>query len=147
MFKWFLNWLEKHGRKSVIMDRDDKAPYLIRYYALFPDSVQRERKDIPFNILIHQFMQSDVPTFHDHPWSYFTIVLKGGYWEHTPQGTFWRKPGSFRFNRGSFHWIEIPEPGKTWTLFFRGKTKRDWGFLVNTKWIKWDEYLNLVRKA
>ena len=142
MFQWFLNYLEKKGKKAVIMDRDKKEQYLVRYYALFPDSVERERKDIPFNILIHQFMKSDDPVYHDHPWSYFTLILKGGYWEHLPSGVKkWRGPGHFRYNHGGYHWIEIPESGKTWTLFIRGKTKKDWGFLVDGLWVKWDKFL------
>ena len=141
MVKWFLNWLDRKGRKSIILDRDGKAPYLVRYYLAFPDHDQRQRKDIPFNIFLHQFMQSDEPVFHDHPWSYFTIILKGGYWEHTPEGKFWRGPGHFRFNRVGYHWIECPEPGKTWTLFFRGKKNREWGFFVEGEWVHLNIYI------
>jgi len=146
MMNWFLNWLDRKGRKSVILDRDGLKPYLIRYYLAYPDHDQRQRKDIPFNIFLHQFMLSDEPVMHDHPWSYFTIILKGGYYEHTPSGTFWRGPGSFRFNRGGYHWIECPEPGKTWTLFFRGRTKQSWGFLVDKRWVHWQRYLEDMRK-
>ncbi len=146
MFNWFLKFLERKNRKLVIMDADNKNPYLIRYYLLFPDSVESERTDIPMNIFIHQFCRSDDPIYHDHPWNYFTLILKGGYWEHTPQGTFWRGPGHFRFNRGGYHWIECPEPNKTWTLFFRGRKTREWGFLHEGNWVKWNTYLNMVRK-
>ena len=27
------------------------------------------------------------------------LILKGGYWEHTPQGKFWRGPGSASFRK------------------------------------------------
>jgi len=120
---------------------------LVRYYLAFPDHDQRQRIDIPFNIFLHQFMRSDDPVFHDHPWKYFTIILRGGYWEHTPNGKFWRGPGHFRFNNGDYHWIECPEPGKTWTLFFRGRKKKEWGFLVDGQWIHWAEYLDMTRKV
>ena len=100
MIKWFLDKLEKAGRKQIIMDRDDLHPYLERYYVAWPDSTKRERKDIPFNTFIHRFMLSDDPVFHNHPWDwYLTIILKGGYWEHTPWGTTWRGPGSWKFKR------------------------------------------------
>ena len=29
-------------------------------------------------------MRSDDPIMHNHPWAFFTVILKGGYWEHTP---------------------------------------------------------------
>jgi hypothetical protein len=146
MMKWFLNWLEKKGRKSIILDRDGVSPLLNRWYLAYPDRDQRQRKDIPFNVFIHQFMQSDRPVLHDHPWWFFSIILKGGYWEHLEDGSRkWRGPGSMRFNGGSYHWIEIEEPGKTWTLFIRGRTIRDWGFLHEGQWMYWDTYLKMMR--
>lgn len=203
MIKWLLNQLDKHGRKSIIMDRENNDPYLERYYIAWPDSVKRERKDIPFNVFIHRFMQNDDPVFHNHPWDwYFTFILKGGYWEHTPWGVRWRGPGTWKFQRGNeffylkdprvralkshdilesgnrleheysrklpkgygftsaiyggnpllhsdLHWVEIPKPGETWTLFIRGNTFGDWGFVpdINTgKWIQYEKYLSEHRK-
>ncbi len=167
MFNWFLNTLDRHGRKLIIMDRDNIRPYLERYYVMWPDSVKRERKDIPFNGFLHRFMLSDDPVFHNHPWDWYrTVILKGGYWEHTPWGTFWRGPGHTRLVRGGqwipynkedpnspnipsdSHWIEIPKSGETWTFFMRGRTVRDWGFIPNPQdghWIRWDVYLEQQR--
>lgn len=171
MFKWFLNALERNGRKLVIMDRDDKEQYLNRWYVAYPDSVMRERKDIKFNTFVHQFMASDDPVFHNHPWLwYHTIILKGGYWEHTPWGTFWRGPGHMRRVIGNkwvpyqqanmvapvlipsdLHWVEVPKSGETWTLFTRGRNHGwDWGFVPNPEtgqWTQHQEYLASVRKA
>ena len=149
MVKLFLKWLERKGRKSVIMDRDGTTPYLTRYYVAYPDHDQRQREDIPFNVFIHQFMKSDDPVCHDHPWNYLTIVLKGGYWEHFIDGTKkWRGPGSIVLSRGNYHWVEIEHPGKTWTLFFRGKKRKDWGFWDEEKgrWVHWKKYLDSKRK-
>jgi hypothetical protein len=109
-------------------------------------------------------MASDEPVYHNHPWSWYrTIVLKGGYWEHTPWGTNWRAPGHTRLVKGGIwvpynkedpnssfipsdlHWIEIPNPGETWTLFLRGRTTQPWGFVPdpkNGRWIRWDIYQN-----
>lgn len=186
MMKWLLDQLDRHGRKKIIKDRDEIEDYLTRYYVAWPDRNVRKRKDIPFNTFLHQFMRSDDPVFHNHPWEwYFTVILKGGYHEHTPWGTTWRGPGSWKFQEGNYfrllggkavynsqfvrnlvpewnkepmgqpllhsdlHWVEVPEPGKTWTLFTRGRTFGDWGFVpdINTgKWIQHEEYLNSVRK-
>jgi hypothetical protein len=100
---------------------------------------------------------------HDHPWPYATLILKGGYWEWVPvfntigkkisEYRVWRGPGSFRTcSANSYHRIEL-EPGITaWTLFMPGPHKREWGFLVNNKWIQHEQYLkdrkeNHVKKA
>ena len=77
--KFFLNLLERMGRKRIIMDRVDNEPYLERYYLFLKD-----RENFPFNVFLHKFLKGDPDDVHDHPWSYLTIVLKGGYYEHTP---------------------------------------------------------------
>jgi hypothetical protein len=152
MFQWFLNWLERKGRKSTIMDRDGIAPYLTRWYVAYPDGDQRQRKDIPFNAFIHRFWQSDEPCIHTHPWNWsFSIILKGGYWEHLPDKTIWRGRGSFRLlrpDKSDKHWIEIPkgQEGKVWTLFVRGRTTHSWYFIENGVWVPWQEYLDMHRK-
>src|SRR6185437_6930953 len=98
MFENLLQTLEEQGRKYTIYDRDGKTAYLNRWYVSFPDSLQRERQDIPFNMFIHQFMRSDDDVFHTHPWEWFhSTILEGGYWEHTPWAKTWYGPGSQRF--------------------------------------------------
>ena len=143
-----LDWLERHDRKRIIMDRADREPYLVRYYVLF-----KERVTFPYNVFLHKFLKSDPDDVHDHPWNYFTIILKGGYWEWIPvfdslgvkfnEYKVWRGPGSFRFGKSTnYHRIEL-EPGVVaWTLFFVGPKKREWGFLVNNKWIHYEKYLD-----
>jgi hypothetical protein len=152
MFKWFLNYFERKGRKSVIYDRENIAPYLTRWYLIYPDGDQRQRKDIPGNAFIHQFWQSDYPVIHTHPWNWsFSFILKGGYWEHLPDMTIWRGRFSFRlmrYGKNDRHWIEIPkgQEGKVWTLFIRGKTlPNSWGFVEDDKVIPYQEYLDKHR--
>lgn len=142
-----LNWLERNDRIRIIMDRTDGEPYLIRHYIAFKDRV-----NFPWNVFLHKFLKGDPDDVHDHPWSYFTIILSGGYYEwiahFNEDGTkscevrHWRGPGSFRFGKpNTFHRIEL-KPGVTpWTLFFVGPRKREWGFWVNNNWIHYDEYL------
>jgi len=142
-----LNWLERHDRKRIIMDRVDNEPYLERYYIFLKD-----RKTFPFNVFLHKFLKGDPDDVHDHPWNYFTIILAGGYYEWIAQfnedGTkscevrIWRGPGSFRFgNTHTFHRIELKEGVTPWTLFMPGPQRREWGFLVKNKWIHNDNYL------
>jgi hypothetical protein len=145
--KWFLNWLDKIGRKRIIMDRLDNEPYLERYYIFLKDRVH-----FPFNIFIHKFLKSDPDDVHDHPWPYATLILKGGYWEWIPQFNskgekfneiaYWRGPGHFRTcGANSYHRIEIDPSVTCWTLFMPGPQTREWGFLVNNKWIPNETYL------
>jgi hypothetical protein len=51
-----------------------------------------------FSIRIHHWMASDDDrNFHDHPWWFITLVLKGSYTDMSPKGDFWMKPGYIRF--------------------------------------------------
>jgi len=143
----FLNWLDRKGRKRIIMDRIDNEPYLERYYLLW-----NTRQHKGFNIFLHKFLKGDPDDVHDHPWPYATLILSGGYWEWIPQFNQdgiktceigkWRGPGHFRICRpNTFHRIELEEGVTAWTLFMPGPHKRQWGFLVNNKWIHNDDYL------
>jgi hypothetical protein len=134
MFKKLMQRLDRH---RVVECRDNDEPYLERYYVFLKD-----RTNFPFNVFIHKFLQSDPDDLHDHPWGYFTLILKGGYWEHTPDGIFWRGPGHFRVQRPeSLHRIQL-KPGVTaWTMFIPFAKKRDWGFVHAGEWIQHEEYL------
>jgi hypothetical protein len=145
--KWFLNFLERMGRKRIVMDRQSDKPYLERYYLFLKD-----RDRFPFNVFLHKFLKGDPDDVHDHPWPYATLILKGGYYEWLPQFDskgnkiaemcVWRGPGSFRVCRAnSYHRIELDPSVTAWTLFMPGPKKRDWGFLVNNKWIQHEQYL------
>lgn len=62
-------------KKSIISRDGDDSPYLIRYN-LF---------ECPwFSIKIHKILQDDRDCPHDHPWAFFSIILKGGYIEWIP---------------------------------------------------------------
>jgi hypothetical protein len=142
----FLNFLERHDRKRIIMDRTCDEPLLTRYYLFLKD-----RKRFPFNVFLHKFHKGDPGDVHDHPWPYATLILKGGYYEWIPQfvegvkiGEFrkWRGPGHFRIcSANSYHRIEKHPDVTAWTLFMPGPHQQDWGFLVNNKWIHNEQYL------
>ena len=145
--KWFLDFLDRIGRKRIVMDRQSDEPYLERYYLFLKD-----RDRFPFNVFLHKFLKGDPDDVHDHPWPYATLILKGGYYEWLPQFDnkgnkiaemcVWRGPGSFRICRAnSYHRIELDPSVTAWTLFMPGPKKQDWGFLVNNKWIQHEQYL------
>ena len=144
---FILRWLERRDRKRVIMDRVNDQPYLERYYVFLKD-----RTRFPFNVFLHRFLKSDPDDHHDHPWPYFTLILKGGYTEWIPQFNdhgqkvmevaAWRGPGHYRFSHAtSYHRIEIDPDVDTWTLFVPGPKQRDWGFFTRTGWIESEQYL------
>ena len=131
-------WCVKHDRHRTIYDRDGVTPYMERYYILFKD----RPRWFPLNITLHKICKSDLPILHDHPWGYMTIILKGGYIEHTKYARFLRGPGHIRFrNANSYHWLEVLEGVPSWSLFFMGKKQRDWGFLKDSEWMEAEEYI------
>ena len=133
----FLRLLEKLGRKVIIPDRFNNEPYLTRYYLFLKD-----RKWFPFNVFLHNFHKGDPDDLHDHPWPYFTLILRGGYYEHTPDGCFWRGPGHFRCSGStSLHRIELDSAVDCWTLFMPGPKLREWGFIDNGEWKQHEQYL------
>jgi hypothetical protein len=155
--KWFLNWVERIGRKRIVMDRINEEPYLERYYLFLKD-----RKRFPFNVFLHHFLKSDPDDVHDHPWNYTTVIVKGGYWEWIPQfnnqgqkiGELarWRGVGHIRRCRAeSYHRIELDPSVDCWTIFIPGVQKREWGFLTRNgrenTWVQHEDYLtNWVRR-
>lgn len=153
----FHKFMVKLDRYRLIPDRSTGKDYLHRYYLFLKD-----RKWFPFNVTLHKIVCSDDPILHDHPWPYLTIVLKGGYWEHTPlynkdgqkiaEMSHWRGPGSIICRKAhELHWLELEEGKSATTLFFMGPQQREWGFLVEAKkgkhrWVKHDHYLTFWEK-
>lgn len=145
--------MNKLGRYRLISDRKSGADYMHRYYLFLKD-----RTWFPFNFALHKIVRSDDPIFHDHPWSYLTIILKGGYWEHLPvfnsagekiaEFAKWRGAGSVIWHRATdMHWLELEEENPATTLVCMGPQRREWGFLVQVKqkkhrWVRYDYYLN-----
>jgi len=145
---WLLSFLERHGRRRIVMDRVNNEPYLERYYLFLKD-----RQRFPFNVFLHKFLKSDPDDVHDHPWPYATVVLKGGYWEWTPQFDSsgkkineiakWRGAGHFRTcSANSYHRIELDPAIECWTLFMPGPQTQDWGFLTRQGWVQHEQYLD-----
>ena len=113
---------------KIILDRGPSwpdyrsaEPFIVRYYPF----LRSRPKWFPFNIFLHKLLKSDLGDLHEHYWSYITIILKGGYWETTDRGTFWRKTGYIGFRRyKDRHSIIIPKDKSAWTLLFVGPKRR-----------------------
>lgn len=103
---------------------DPAAPYLERWIIL-------ESKWL--SVFVHRISRSDERALHDHPGHNVSLILKGGYEEITPAGSFLRRAGSIIFRKAdSAHRLVISRP--VWTLFLMGPMFRQWGFHCARGW-------------
>lgn len=122
---------------------------------------------------VHEILRSDTDRhLHDHPWSYTTIILKGGYteithWDSINQAENWAikegRQGGMSWNEEMSKWelhliytagciLRRPagfphrlvvEEGKTvTTLFIMGAKKNEWGFYTPEGKVYWRDYLH-----
>ncbi|KKN71068.1 hypothetical protein LCGC14_0424850 [marine sediment metagenome] len=127
-----LKWIQKHllGRSDIYFGES----LYMRRWRFGPRKF--------FGVRLHHTMHGDLDReLHDHPFTFITIILSGGYWEHLLDGgKKWHGPGSVLLRQAEvFHRLELDEP--TWTLVFRGPIRRMWGFLTDTGWISWKEHV------
>lgn len=135
--------------KKKVITREDKKPYLIRY-SLFSCRF--------FSVKIHKILLSDYDCHHDHPWAFISLILRGGYVEHStrkvkyvPCAPFYMwevrevkvsrlyGPGSILYRPAEFtHKLEIHQPA--WTFVITFKKVREWGFHTPKGWVKWFRY-------
>lgn len=116
-------------------------PYLIRWRIVHTPY---------FGVLLHKIIRPDEdPVPHDHPWSFATLILRGGYTEEVMTDAWYRIDkwgiGSVhRFKRGMYHRIlALRGGGPCWTLVLTGPRRDSWGFLVNGVHVNWKEYLGV----
>lgn len=103
-----------------------------------------------FGVYLHDIFEPDAqPDPHDHPWTFWSFVLRGTYVEqlhHIPwvdhtqyRVQTWKRWSLHKMNRETAHRITHATPGLK-TLIFVGKRQRDWGFFTSWGWIPWQEY-------
>lgn len=100
---------------------------------------------------IHKFCRSDYDrSLHNHPWSFISLILKGGYWEVHDQNNdrqpykYWQEPGSVLLrpaqwrHRVVLHETITGEVIPSWSLILVGKRCQPWGFyLPDGNWCWW----------
>jgi hypothetical protein len=121
-------------RERYTIGRKGEA-YLTRWVLL------GKRKAGAWRLFLHCFHRSDFDkALHDHPWSFVSLVLWPGSWEHTWEGVKWYGPLSLLRRRARWaHRVEI-EPGRlVWTLVLSGRYERKWGFWCPRGWTRWEE--------
>lgn len=109
----------------------DTCPYLIRW-----------RFECPaFSVRLHHWLAPDDDRApHDHPWSFRTFVLKGGYLDSSPSGDVHLKAPATRRVPAEHQHTVYPDPGGCWTIIVTGPKVRDWGFWVKGKFKKANKY-------
>jgi hypothetical protein len=82
---------------------------------------------------------------HDHPWWFISFIFRGVYIEQMKRGSrvrrWWNVCG-----KHSFHKISWISP-RTATLVLTGPKTKEWGFLTETGWVRWDQYLHSGHEA
>lgn len=122
----------------IIGGKDD--PYLLRWH-LIP-------RNPLFNVYLHCFLRSDDDrALHDHPWLWCSVLLRGGYIEHTiAAGGVHRRDQrlapSVRFALPTkAHRVELIDGASAWSLFVTGPRVRQWGFHCPERgWVHWKEF-------
>lgn len=139
---------EVMGPPLVLLDEDNGREFLKRWRLL----------QTPwFSVFIHRMQVPDPGTdLHDHPWSFKSLVLKGGYLEVLadtrralrPQRARHRQRWSFAGIRlDQCHTVVSLDNGKpVWTLVFAGPTQRRWGFTVDGEWQDWENEYDYARR-
>jgi len=95
---------------------------------------------------LHNIQGPDEPCFHDHPWSFRSVVLSGGYKEMRPgfgdqRIVTDRMAGTTReMNATDPHYISEVLPN-TWTRIITGPVVRHWGFYdAAGQWVLHSDY-------
>jgi hypothetical protein len=93
------------------------------------------------SIRLHHWLASDDQrNFHDHPWDFITLVIRGGYVDRSPSGDEHLKAGRLAFRSSEHQHTVYPDPGGAWTLVFTGPKVRNWGFWVAGRFKKANKY-------
>lgn len=103
-----------------------------------------------FGVYLHDLMGPDKDDPHDHPWDFYSFIVKGAYTETVHPapavdlsiGKYtrtWRQFSWHRMDRYWAHRIWYVAPG-TKSLIFVGKRSRTWGFYKDGEWIPWETY-------
>lgn len=113
-------------------------------------------------VRIHHILASDPGRhMHTHPWTFVSVILRGGYLEHLPRNqqqharldfdpehriSIWRGKGDIIVRRfGERHYIEKPAELDTYTMVLTGKKQGEWGYETEEGFVHWLAYRQWVR--
>lgn len=101
------------------------------------------------NVYLHEINKSDDErAMHDHPWTNTSLIIKGSYIEHTPEGVFKRKAGDVIHRPAeALHRLEIADTSSVISLFLTGPVVREWGFACPQGWRHWKEFTSFAENG
>lgn len=149
--EWIGDWFATSGNdrfKAEVIGQAE-CPLMVRWTILkFPFGMGK--------LMVHHFPPEVTDRDpHDHPSSFITLVLKGGYfnteWEEYSDGfeveriptIEWLGRGAVRYRRADhMHVTETGEQG-AWTVVLMGPKIRDWGFrrIEDGSWWQFEAYI------
>lgn len=102
----------------------------------------RWRFETPWgSIRLHHWIgPDDDRARHDHPWSFVTFVLRGGYTDLSPAGDQHLKAPAVQYRNAEHQHTVVPDSGGAWTIIVTGPKIRSWGFWVAGKFKKANKY-------
>lgn len=142
------------------LQNSDGTPYMDRFWLLRLGTDGKDDRGNPapwIALRVHHIRSSDEGRdFHDHPWTFLSLILRGGYYEERPyEGPLLAPKGvqlhscptGKEFTRSVYsaprlllrrarqwHRLRLPtelEATGTWTLVLTLPRCQDWGFLFN----------------
>jgi hypothetical protein len=135
-------WLPRlwSGHPHQVIRTSAGHPYLLRWFLVPPNRYCQ--------VYWHRFIGSDEPTPHDHPWHFFSIVLRGRYFEESvSRPGRWRTPGHVAFRRATHtHRVvlatdESERERPCTTVVITGLWLRLWGFWCDREhFIPWQDF-------
>lgn len=94
------------------------------------------------NLFLHRIARADEDKHeHDHPWDFYSIVLRGGYVEQADGLINVRRPGNYAFKKSTeTHKILKMMVIPTWTLVLTCGERRKWGYKTEDGWVDFMTY-------
>lgn len=108
-----------------------------------------------FNLYVHHILQSDQDRhFHDHPWNFRSLILRGSYRERVSYPPYFFSIHSYRYQAGEIayherrdaHHITLLTPS-VWSLVLTTGRKRDWGYQTKNGWVDHQTYRKLKNEG
>lgn len=141
LWKWFTTLIS--GRPHLYIG-GEQTPYMLRWFIIPTNHY--------FNVYLHKFVRDDNDReMHDHPWSFFSVVLHGAYIEQIGNDRadrITRRAPSIAFRRATHkHRVELLfdknlKPIPCWTIVVTGPKIRVWGFWCPKGFVPWTEFID-----